>query len=83
MSLARLGQENLLSRSQAKRLIARFEHFRRVELDFTDVPEIGQAFADELFRVFPAAHPDIELVPLNAKPVVQAMVRRTGFPRAG
>lgn len=81
--LARVGNENLLSRSQAKRLIARFEHFRRVELDFDGVPEIGQAFADELFRVFPAVHPEVRLVPLNTVPAVAAMIRRAGFEAQG
>jgi hypothetical protein len=81
--LARVGSENLLSRSQAKRLIARFEHFRRVELDFDEVPEIGQAFADELFRVFGGQHPEVQLVPLNMAPSVAAMVRRAGFGQEG
>jgi hypothetical protein len=76
VSLARLGNENLLSRSQAKRLMARFERFRRVELDFAGVPEIGQAFADELFRVFAAAHPQVELLWSNAAPQVRSMIDR-------
>ncbi|MDR2642110.1 MAG: ArsR family transcriptional regulator, partial [Planctomycetaceae bacterium] len=42
---ALFGDEMLISRSQAKRLLMRFEHFRSVVLDFADVYEIGQAFA--------------------------------------
>lgn len=79
VKLAQVGSENLLSRSQAKRLTSRFERFRRVELDFADVREIGQAFADELFRVFVQAHPQVEIVPLNAALPVSAMIRRAGF----
>ncbi len=74
--LARLGNENLLSRSQAKRLAARIERFRVVELDFTDVPEIGQAFADELFRVFADAHPEVKLSSRHANAGVSGMIRR-------
>jgi hypothetical protein len=46
-------------------LIARFERFKVVLLDFEDVNEIGQAFADELFRVYGNDHPAVELVPIN------------------
>lgn len=65
-----------MSRSQARRLVARFERFRHVVLDFAGVEEIGQAFADEVFRVFAAGHPSVELRPINAAPAVMAMVRR-------
>lgn len=74
--LARLGNENLVSRSQAKRLIQRFERFRTVVLEFDDVPEIGQAFADELFRVFANAHPEVHLVPVKMNGEVERMVKR-------
>lgn len=74
--LARLGNENLLSRSQAKRLISRIDRFKVVELDFAGVPEIGQAFADELFRVFAQQHPAIELRAINAGAGVMPMIRR-------
>lgn len=75
--LARLGNENLVSRSQAKRLIQRFESFRTVVLDFAEVPNIGQAFADELFRVFANAHPEVHLVPIGMAEEVAQMVKRT------
>ena len=50
MRLALYEGEKLISRSQAKRLVQRFERFRTVVLDFSGVAEIGQAFADEVFR---------------------------------
>ncbi|MHB8254030.1 MAG: STAS-like domain-containing protein [Acidiferrobacter sp.] len=50
--LAQYGNEKLISRSQAKRLLARIERFKVVILDFSEVDMIGQAFADEVFRVF-------------------------------
>ena len=74
--LARIGNENLVSRSQAKRLVARFEGFKTVLLDFTGVAEIGQAFADEIFRVFTNSHPRVELVETNTTPEVQKMIIR-------
>lgn len=74
--LAKIGNENLVSRSQAKRLVARFEGFRTVILDFSEVDEIGQAFADEIFRVFQLTHPDVEVVPVHAVPDVQQMINR-------
>jgi hypothetical protein len=72
--LAQYGDDNLVSRSQAKRLIARFEKFRTVVLDFKGVALIGQAFADEVFRVFPLAHPEVELVSLNSNKEVSQMI---------
>jgi len=74
--LARIGNENLVSRSQAKRLVARFEGFKTVILDFQDVNNIGQAFADEIFRVFRAHHPEVELAAIHALPEVQQMINR-------
>ena len=74
--LAQHEGEKLVSRSQAKRLAHRFERFKRVVLDFEGVDEIGQAFADELFRVFAASHPDVRLTPINTAPRVADMVRR-------
>jgi anti-sigma regulatory factor (Ser/Thr protein kinase) len=74
--MAVLGEENLLSRSQARRLLQRVDRFRTVVLDFAGVDTIGQAFADEIFRVFAAAHPEIELIPTHAAAGVKQMVRR-------
>ncbi|MFT4180123.1 MAG: DUF4325 domain-containing protein [Thermomonas sp.] len=74
--LAKVGDENLISRSQAKRLLQRVERFRHVVLDFAEVGGIGQAFADEIFRVFANAHPDVELLHADATPGVQQMIRR-------
>ena len=76
VSLVRYGDEALISRSQAKRLLARFDRFKKVILDFKGIELIGQAFADEVFRVFARAHPNVELVPFNANQEVDAMIRR-------
>ncbi|MES2403232.1 MAG: DUF4325 domain-containing protein [Pseudomonadota bacterium] len=79
--LARVGDENLVSRSQAKRLMQRIERFRTVVLDFAGIACIGQAFADEVFRVFANANPDVELIPIHATPEVQQMIRRAQVAR--
>jgi hypothetical protein len=74
--LAQYGDENMISRSQAKRVLARVEKFREVVLDFERVKEIGQAFADEIFRVFSQANPQVHLIPINANESVQWMIDR-------
>ena len=74
--LALMGSERLLSRSQARRLVSRVTGFRWVELDFDGVAEIGQAFADELFRVFRHEQPGIMLRAVHCVPAVAAMIRR-------
>lgn len=74
--LARHEGEKLVSRSQAKRLVSRFEKFKTVYLDFSGVEEIGQAFADEIFRVFAIAHPEVSLTPIQVTSEVQQMIVR-------
>jgi anti-sigma regulatory factor (Ser/Thr protein kinase) len=79
--LAQVGGENLISRSQGKRLMQRVDQFRHVMLDFTGVATIGPAFADEIFRVFAREHPEVELVATHAAPEVQQMIRRAEVAR--
>lgn len=76
VQLAKYEGDHLVSRSQAKRLLSRLEKFKEVYLDFTDVTDIGQAFADEIFRVFKNAHPSIRLMPIKASPEVERMIKR-------
>lgn len=74
--MAKLGDENLVSRSQAKRVLQGVDRFRHIVFDFADVERIGQAFADEIFRVFALANPTIEIEHKHATPEVQQMIRR-------
>ena len=76
VSLARYGNEMLVSRSQAKRLLARVDRFRIVIFDFSDIDQIGQAFADEVFRVFKNRHPEMQLYFSQASPDVENMIIR-------
>jgi anti-sigma regulatory factor (Ser/Thr protein kinase)/biotin operon repressor len=68
--------EPLLSRSQAKRVLARVELFRTVVFDFSQVEAIGRAFADEIFRVFAQSHPQIDLQFIHAKADIAKMIGR-------
>lgn len=74
--LTQYGDDKLVSRSQAKRLLSRIEKFKTVIFDFEDVDSVGQAFADEIFRVFKNQHPEMELIYLNANKPVQQMISR-------
>jgi hypothetical protein len=76
VELAQYGNDKLISRSQAKRVLARVELFKTVILDFSNVQTIGQAFADETFRVFAREHPDIDLLYVHANSNVKRMILR-------
>jgi anti-sigma regulatory factor (Ser/Thr protein kinase) len=68
--------EKLISRSQAKRLLRRVDKFKEVFLDFNGITEIGQAFADEIFRVYGNSNPQVHLHPINTSDDVRAMINR-------
>jgi len=70
------GDENLISRSQAKRILARTERFSIVYLNFKGVDSIGPAFADEVFRVFKNAHPEVAIRYIDANAEISKMIRR-------
>lgn len=76
MLLAKYGDENLISRSQAKRLLARLDRFKEVVLDFKGANIIGQAFADEIFRVFRAQNPNVNIRCVNENEDVRKMILR-------
>jgi anti-sigma regulatory factor (Ser/Thr protein kinase) len=74
--LARYGDENMVSRSQAKRLLNRLERFKHIIFDFKGVNMIGQAFADEIFRVFQNEYPNTELIYVHTNSAVKRMILR-------
>ena len=76
ISLVKYGEENLVSRSQAKRLMAGLDRFKEVILDFKGITFIGPPFADEIFRVFKNEHPTIRLSPINTADDVKKMIER-------
>ena len=65
-----------VSRSQARRVLTGLDKFGSIILDYSGVPTIGQAFADEIYRVFHNAHPDIEIRTVEANEAVNFMVTR-------
>lgn len=72
--------ELYISRSQAKRIVHALDQFEEIVLDFKDVDTIGQAFADEVFRVFQAAHPEIKITPINCSENIEFMIKRSANP---
>lgn len=80
--LAQYGNDKLISRSQAKRLLSRIELFKIVIFDFSGVDAVGQAFADEIFRVFARRHPEIELLTVKTNSEVRRMLERAKTGRA-
>lgn len=65
-----------ISRSQARRVLAGLEKFKTIVLDFKGVPTVGQAFADEVFRVFKIKYPEIIIQPINMEAGVNFMIQR-------
>jgi anti-sigma regulatory factor (Ser/Thr protein kinase) len=75
VALGRYPGEQLVSRSQAKRILARFTDFSEVMLDFSGVTDIGQPFADEVFRVFKNEHPQVKLFTFNTNKNIDKMIK--------
>ncbi|MFH1009493.1 MAG: DUF4325 domain-containing protein [Candidatus Latescibacterota bacterium] len=74
--MVRHGTEELVSRSQAKRLRARVDRFSIVIFDFVGIESIGQAFADEIFRVFEGNHPLIRILHTHTSQAVAQMINQ-------
>ena len=68
-----------ISRSQARRILVGLEQFKRITLDFDRVPTIGQAFADEIFRIFRLRHPSIRINATNTNEAVRFMIDRVDY----
>jgi len=76
LKLLRYEGEKLISRSQAKRLLSRVDQFKEVLLDFNGITEIGQAFADEIFRVFNLEHPETIISVIHTTNDIDKMIER-------
>ena len=72
--LARYDGENLISRSQARRVLNRLDNFREVCFDFKQIEFLGEAFADEIFRIFQNDHKGIKLTWVNASENIESMI---------
>jgi len=64
-----------ISRSQARRILSGLDKFKKIVLDFKGVDTVGQAFADEIFRVWQSRHPRIEIEHNNANDNIAFMIK--------
>lgn len=64
-----------ISRSQARRIMAGLDKFTQVVLDFKHITTIGQAFADEVFRVWARSNPQTKITYEHAGENVLFMIR--------
>ena len=69
-----------VSRSQARRVLTGLDKFKHIILNFEEVSTIGQAFADEIYRIFQQKHPDILITSTNMNEAVKYMIDRTEKP---
>ncbi len=65
-----------ISRSQARRVLSGLEKFNIIAMDYDGVPMVGQAFADEIYRVFKDKYPKIKIQSENMNESVRFMVER-------
>lgn len=65
-----------ISRSQARRVLIGLDKFRIIVLDFKNVETVGQAFADEIFRVWENNHPQIKFQIINSNENINFMIKR-------
>jgi hypothetical protein len=75
VKLYTIGGVNI-SRSQARRILSGLEKFKIILFDYDNVSMIGQAFADEIYRVFHNKYPDIKLENTDMNEAVKFMVDR-------
>lgn len=80
LALLQHSDGGLVSRSQGKRLVQGLDRFSAVEFDFSGVGAMQQGFADEVFRVWACAHPEVALSVEHADEPVLRMLRHVGFP---
>ena len=67
---------NPVSRSEGRRLGELISKFKEVNLDFSGVEEVGQAFCHETFIVWQGKNPEVKLNVINANEDVDWMIRR-------
>ena len=65
-----------ISRSQARRIVSGLEKYESIILDYDKVSTVGQAFADEIYRVFKSNHPNIKIESRNMTEPVKFMIER-------
>ena len=76
VNLSLSNESRFVSRSQAKRILNGLEKFKHIILDFKGVQSAGQAFVDEIFRVFKNEHADVTIDVINANEEIIFMIER-------
>ncbi len=75
LSLMKHEGQELVSRSQAKRLLSRVNKFDEVLLDFLGITTIGHSFADEIFRVYSRNYPKVQILTMNTNPGIDGIIQ--------
>ena len=65
-----------ISRSQAREVLKEAGAFEALVIDYEHIALVGQAFADEVYRVFQRAHPVITIENQNMGKEARFMVQR-------
>lgn len=76
VQLSLSGEDRFVSRSQAKRILVGLDKFNHIILDFRGIKAVGQAFVDEVFRIFQDQHPAITIDSVGTNEEVQFMIQR-------
>lgn len=77
VKLFELSDQSYVSRSQAHRLLFGLEKFQKIILDFKKVKTVGQAFTDEIFRVWHKKYPKIKIAYINSNENIEFMIKRS------
>lgn len=64
-----------IARGQAKRVLGQREPLDQPILNFEGVDSIGHSFADQVFRVFARANPEVQITVMNANSEVLKAIR--------
>lgn len=65
-----------ISRSQARRILSGLDKYESIILDYEKVDTVGQAFTDEIYRVFKRNNPNIKIESRSMIEPVKFMVER-------
>ena len=70
-------EKSLISRSVAKRILNNLEKFKEITFDYKGIENIGQGFADQIYRVFQNENPEVILNNINTNKEIEFMINRS------
>jgi len=65
-----------ISRSQARRIVSGLNKFKTITLDYKNIKTIGQAFADEIYRIWQKNNPNIKIINKHSNENIDFMINR-------